>query len=407
MAEESLIKVENLSKKFCASLRRSMWYGVIDTGRAIAGVGGHSERLRRDEFWALQGVSFRLERGQTLGIVGANGAGKTTLLRLLNGIIMPDTGQVSIGGRVGALIGVGAGFHPLLTGRENIFVNAAILGMDRRRTLKAFDAIVDFAGIGGFLDAPVRHYSSGMFMRLAFSVAVHCDPEILLIDEVLAVGDTQFQERCFNRLGLLRSQGVSTILVSHSMMHILGFCDSALYLKRGMVQQIGAPETVIRAYQDDVSAAGVPALPAGNSSEHGPETDVAVRRVEWVSGQGEVVEKAFAGSDVLLRIHYNARQDIGPVEMDIAVSGAGSDVLFRTSSKSFHKDLAVRAGEGYFDIRLKALAFNNQHVMAHAALWRADRSQLLFWQKDIPLFVSGDIRCGGRIIIDVDWKNIQ
>ncbi len=181
-----------------------MWYGFRDILRDTAGLHPKSDRLRRKEFWAVDDVSFELRKGETLGIIGPNGAGKTTLLKMLNGIVLPDKGSLRIKGRVGALIQVGAGFHPQLTGRENIYINGAILGMGKREIDKKFDAIVEFADIGDFLDTPVKHYSSGMFVRLGFAVAVHCEPEILLVDEVLAVGDTGFQTKCFNKIGELK-----------------------------------------------------------------------------------------------------------------------------------------------------------------------------------------------------------
>ncbi len=196
MSGEVAVLVEHVSKKYCKSLKRSMFYSLSDISRNMLGFGSHPSRLRRDEFWALDDVSFEVKRGETLGLVGPNGAGKSTMLKMLNGIFWPDKGRITVRGRVGALIEVGAGFHPLLSGRENIYVNAAILGMGKKEVDRKFDSIVAFADIGDFLDAPVKHYSSGMFVRLGFAVAVHCDPDILLVDEVLAVGDTAFQSKC-------------------------------------------------------------------------------------------------------------------------------------------------------------------------------------------------------------------
>ena len=187
MNDNISIKVENISKKYCKSLKRSMLYGVKDIARNTIGLSSHSDKLRKGEFWALDNVSFEAKKGETFGIIGPNGSGKTTLLKLLNGIFWPDKGKISVKGNVGALIEVGAGFHPLLTGRENIYINAAILGMTKEETDKKFDVIVEFADIGDFLDVPVKHYSSGMFVRLGFAVAVHCEPDILLVDEVFAV----------------------------------------------------------------------------------------------------------------------------------------------------------------------------------------------------------------------------
>ena len=201
---DARVMIENVSKKYCKSLKRSMGYGLTDMSKNFFGFGSNSSVLRKDEFWAVRDVSVSVKKGETLGLIGPNGSGKTTLLKMLNGIFWPDAGKITMNGRVGALIAVGSGFHPLLTGRENIFVNGAILGMSKKEIESRYDAIVDFAGIGDFLDTPVKYYSSGMFVRLGFAVAIHCEPEILLVDEVLAVGDANFQSKCIKKMKELR-----------------------------------------------------------------------------------------------------------------------------------------------------------------------------------------------------------
>jgi len=231
-----------------------MLYGMKDIGTNILGMSSHSENLRKDEFWALDGVSFEVEKGETLGIIGPNGSGKTTLLKLLNGIFWPDKGKVTIKGKVGALIEVGAGFHPLLTGRENIYINAAILGMTREEVDKKFDSIVEFADIGNFIDAPVKFYSSGMFVRLGFAVAVHCKPDVLLVDEVLAVGDERFQEKCAQRFGSFREDGVTIVLVSHNMNLVQSLCSRTIWLEQGSIVDEGPAAPVVDKYLGAVGA---------------------------------------------------------------------------------------------------------------------------------------------------------
>ncbi|MCI0555969.1 MAG: ABC transporter ATP-binding protein, partial [Anaerolineae bacterium] len=247
MSNDVAIQVENVSKKYCRSLRRSVLYGMADIGRNLLGLGSQPEKLRNNEFWAVNDVSFELKRGETLGLIGPNGSGKTTLLKMLNGIFWPDRGKITIRGRVGALIAVGAGFHPMLSGRDNIYVNGAILGMSKREIDKRFDAIVDFADIGDFLDAPVKHYSSGMFVRLGFAVAVHCDPDILLIDEVLAVGDEGFRAKCYNKIAELQEH-CAIILVAHNMSAIQRTCSRCLVLGEGRELHGGDVETAIQSY---------------------------------------------------------------------------------------------------------------------------------------------------------------
>ncbi len=249
MNDKVAIKVEHVSKKYCKSLKRSMLYGVKDIGRNILGMGSHPENLRKNEFWGLDDVSFEVKKGETLGIIGPNGSGKTTLLKLLNGIFWPDKGKITIKGRVGALIEVGAGFHPLLTGKENVYINAAILGMTKKEVDEKFNSIVEFADIGDFIDAPVKYYSSGMFVRLGFAVAVHCEPDILLVDEVLAVGDISFQNKCFNKIGELSSNNTTIVLVSHNLMSIRRLCEKCTWLESGKVIKVGNSSEVCDMYQ--------------------------------------------------------------------------------------------------------------------------------------------------------------
>ena len=233
MPEDVLLDVQNVSKKYCRSLKHSMYYGISDITRNMFGRAVHTNRLRKEEFWAVDNVTFQVRRGETLGLIGANGCGKTTLLLMLNGILGPDKGRITVHGRVGALIAVGSGFHPSLTGRENIFVNGAVWGMGRLEMRKKFDAIVDFAGIEDFLDTSIKYYSSGMIVRLGFALAIHCEPDILLVDEVLAVGDIQFQAKCIDKMKELEKQGVTKIFVSHDLNSVYLICDHALHLSKG------------------------------------------------------------------------------------------------------------------------------------------------------------------------------
>jgi lipopolysaccharide transport system ATP-binding protein len=247
-SDDVLIKVENVSKKFCRSLKRSMLYGIEDISRDLLHLPNTSDKLRGDEFWAVDDVSFEVKRGECLGIIGRNGAGKSTLLKMLNGIILPDKGKITIKGKVGALIEVGAGFHPMLTGRENIYVNGAILGMSKREIDKKFDEIVAFAELEEFIDMPVKHYSSGMYVRLGFAIASQLKPEILIIDEVLAVGDMKFAAKCLRFFSQAKYSS-AIILVSHDMRNISRSCDNAFYINKGRAIKYGKTQKVIECYQ--------------------------------------------------------------------------------------------------------------------------------------------------------------
>src|SRR3989339_578657 len=204
---------------------------------------------QKEEFWALDNVSFNVKRGEIIGIIGPNGAGKSTLLKILSQITPPTTGEIKISGSVGSLLEVGTGFHPELTGRENIFLNGAILGMTRKQTARKFNEIVEFSGIGKFLDTPVKHYSSGMYVRLAFSVAAHMEPDILIVDEVLAVGDAEFQKKCLGKMNdITKSDGRTIIFVSHNLDAIERLCTKTILLKKGKIIKIGETSDVINYY---------------------------------------------------------------------------------------------------------------------------------------------------------------
>jgi len=244
-----VIRVDGLTKKFCRSLKHILLYGTWDILREMLGLRHDGGRLRPNEFLALDNVNLEIRRGETLGLVGANGCGKTTLLRLINGIFPPDAGRITVKGRVGALIAVGAGFHPHMTGRENIYLNGTILGMTRKQIDTNLDSIIAFADIGEFIDAPVSTYSSGMHVRLGFAIAIHSEPDIMLVDEILAVGDARFQRKCLDRIREMRKRGVSFILVTHNMHTVDAMCDRAVLLDRGRVVAIGPPGDVVAQYE--------------------------------------------------------------------------------------------------------------------------------------------------------------
>lgn len=242
----SAVEVNGVSKSFRVSHHR--YTGLKD--RLI-----HPGSQTYETFWALRDVSFMLEAAETLAVIGANGQGKSTLLQMVGGIIRPTSGEVVVHGRTAALLELGAGFHPDLTGRDNVYMNASILGMSKKVTDSRFEKIVAFAGIERFIDTEMKHYSSGMYVRLGFAVAVHVDADILLVDEVLAVGDEEFQRTCLEKIRLLQREGRSIIFVSHDMELVNTLCDRALLLERGCVVAEGLPVEVIRAYRERIPQA--------------------------------------------------------------------------------------------------------------------------------------------------------
>lgn len=259
MSAEILIRVEGAGKRFCRDLQRSLFYGLQDIAAEFLLRSGDRAELRPKEFWALGDVSFEVRRGECLALLGRNGAGKTTLLKLLNGLIKPDQGRVLIGGRVGALIALGAGFNPVLTGRENVYVNAAVLGISKRDIDRRLDEIIAFAEMQEFIDAPVQSYSSGMQMRLGFAVATAIKPDVLLLDEVLAVGDTSFRMRCFQRIGEI-IKDTAVVFVSHDVVQVARICNRALVLKSGRCHFMGEIGAALDAYAA-LAEGGEPARP--------------------------------------------------------------------------------------------------------------------------------------------------
>ena len=228
--DEILVEVKSASKKFSRSLKRSMWYGLQDLSTAVLGIKQDRSSLREGEFWAVKDVSFTLRRGECLGLIGRNGAGKSTMLKMLNGLIRPDEGSITMRGKIGALIELSAGFNPLLSGRENVYVNGQLLGFTKKEIDQKMNAILEFAEIGEFIDSPVQNYSSGMKVRLGFAVAAQMEPDVLLIDEVLAVGDIGFVIKCLNKMDELRSK-TAMIFVSHAMPFISRMCTSICFMK--------------------------------------------------------------------------------------------------------------------------------------------------------------------------------
>jgi lipopolysaccharide transport system ATP-binding protein len=292
----SIIKVEGVGKLYRIgavrahgeSLRESLGNFIKKPLGALTG----NAEARREELWALKDVSFEVTRGEIIGFIGSNGAGKSTLLKILSRITEPTKGRVELRGRVGSLLEVGTGFHPELTGRENIFLNGAILGMRRDEIERKFDEIVAFSEIGRFIDTAVKYYSSGMYMRLAFAIAAHLDPEILIVDEVLAVGDADFQRKCLGKIGEVTSEGRTVLFVSHNMVAVQSLCDRVLWLNQGRVIEEGPPTEVIADYFKSTSGADAVSEETWDNPSAAPGNDMARLRRVWVrpeEGWGETL----------------------------------------------------------------------------------------------------------------------
>ena len=353
---EVVVSVKGVSKKFCRDLKSSLFYGVQDIASELIGGQRQSDKLRPKEFWALDDISFQLRRGEAVGLVGPNGSRKTTLLRIISGLIRPDTGSVEVNGRLAPLIALGAGFNPILTGRENIYANMSILGVSKREIDERFQDVVDFAEIGEAIDAPVQSYSSGMAARLGFASAIHTNPDILLIDEVLAVGDMRFRVKCYRKLAKLREEGTSFVLVSHDPNSILSVCDLGVYLLRGKVIATGATDLIMKKYEEDLffkegeRSIGSLVLPEKFQNE---SSGLDITYLCFKDDNDNIVESPVSGESTNFCVGCKAHKTFENVGVNILIReeyGEGESTL-RLNTFSDEESFTVLPGE--HEIQLK------------------------------------------------------
>lgn len=308
MTQAFAIETHDLSKRFLRHVdrRRSLKERIV-----------RGKPRNTEDFWALRNVNLQVPKGGVFGLIGHNGSGKSTMLKLITGIYKPTSGSISVDGRVAALIELGAGFHPDMTGRENIKLNGSILGMTKKEIAKATDEIIDFSGLREFIDDPVKHYSSGMYVRLGFAVAVNLDPDILLVDEVLAVGDEEFQRKCFDHLSGLRRAGKTIVVVSHGLGQIETLCDEVAWLEHGEVQEVGAASEVVASYLHRVNAEESARNPRVLAVRDGDARDsgaaVAVTRAAITDSAGNPLDHAETGTTFNFQVGITARErTLGP-----------------------------------------------------------------------------------------------
>ena len=345
------IRAEGVGKRYTIGAPRAP-YGSLRESLTSTLTAPFRRRVQRhvspesDTLWALRDVSFEVRPGEVVGVIGKNGAGKSTLLKILARITEPTTGQVSLSGRVGSLLEIGTGFHPELTGRENVFLNGAVLGMRRAEIQRKFDEIVAFAEVERFLDTPVKHYSTGMYLRLAFAVAAHLEPEILLVDEVLAVGDAAFQRKCLGKMGDVAKTGRTILFVSHNMGAVTSICERGLVLEAGRVVFSGHATEAVTVYLNQFSGAAEPRVAARRDRTGSGEVRLIGFGVE--NEKGERLEAIRNGDTVRLVFEYETRDGRGArnVEFQIVVRTEAGDLLFQFGSRFLGRRLAWIPGTG-------------------------------------------------------------
>ncbi|HWA00953.1 MAG TPA: ABC transporter ATP-binding protein [Caulobacterales bacterium] len=349
MTNDIAISVRDLGKRYrrgAKSRNHDSLRDVIQDGVMSLMRGGDAERKAQDYFWALREANFDIRRGENVGIIGLNGAGKSTLLKILSRIVTPTAGSADITGRLGALLEVGTGFHQELTGRENTFLYGSILGMTRAEVARKFDAIVDFAEIGDFIDTPVKRYSSGMYVRLAFAVAAHLDPDILLLDEVLAVGDFAFQRKCMNFARSLEQKGSTILFVSHNMFSIKTMCQRVIYLKRGQIVFDGPTDEGLRLYENDSRLQQAPWFQDESGKPSIAITDVTLR-----DEKGNETGVVDFGKRMSIRIGYKAFRPIERPDFRVGINRSDEVHCATFSSTADKFEIPMIEGEGSIELK--------------------------------------------------------
>jgi ABC-2 type transport system ATP-binding protein len=363
-----VVAVEHVSKKFVIRRDKSLKERLVNAARS---------RRHREDFWALRDVDLRIHAGTTVGLIGPNGSGKSTLLKTIGGILQPTTGQVRRRGRLAALLELGAGFHPDLTGRENVYLNAAILGLSRAQTDSFFDAIVEFSGIPEFVDTQVKFYSSGMYVRLAFAVAVHVDPDVLLVDEVLAVGDEPFQRRCLDRIRTFQAEGRTIVLVTHALDQVVDVCDRAVVLEHGRVAFDGAPADATRFLRGEYVVADEAHLErerqrATSDSDAPPLSGARVHAVRLLDSSGRPVDHLAPGSPACFDVDVEVLEATADLVVGVGLATLAGQGLWGTNTKLMGRRLAAPAGRSSVRIEIEGLHAGPGQYEVHGAVasWR-------------------------------------
>jgi ABC-type polysaccharide/polyol phosphate transport system ATPase subunit len=389
---ERIIGVDGLSKRYRLYRRRHQTLKEIVAQRS---------RGEWEDLWALSDVTFDVPRGQFLGVIGHNGSGKSTLLKVLTGILRPNGGRVEIGGRVSSLLELGAGFHSEYSGRENVYLYGTLLGLRRREIDRHYESIVEFCELGDFMETPIKNYSSGMYVRLGFAVAVHLDPEILLIDEVLAVGDANFQRKCFQHLHRLRGSGCTIVLVSHDTNAVARFCERTLWLDHGRLMADGASDRVIQSYLDAVAVG--PSLDRTTPTVVTPDSSplLTITSVRLFDSEGRDVREAESGRPLRIEIGYRALEALDGLDLSVTVF---RDDGVRCVDAPLH-GITTREGRGTFVLDFPSFNLQGGSYDATVAVYDPARHRFHEFQDRLHSFtVRNDQSTGGLVWMDYSWN---
>ncbi|MDR3606949.1 MAG: ABC transporter ATP-binding protein [Oligoflexia bacterium] len=375
-----ILEVEGVSKKFCLNLRRSMFYGAVDLANGLIGRDADRGILRKGEFWALQNVGFKLQQGETLGIIGSNGSGKSTLLRLITGIYPPDKGTIRVRGKVGALIALGAGFHPHMTGRENVYTNGTILGMSKAEIDARYEEIADFSELGQFMNSPVSTYSSGMVARLGFSIAVNSRPDLLIVDEVLAVGDLAFAIKCHRKMSDYRQSGGTTIMVSHSNQIIRNVCKNAIWLNKGIIEAIGDAQDVCALYEAE-SMRSIKASDDRNQSVMNYDSKARVSKVEILDKNSLPRSEFVFDEEMKIRIHIDCARKVRNPIFTISIHNIENIQVISNYTSFDGWKVDELEGKAYIDFILSPLTLNPSKYFLSLTFTENDINKPLEWHE--------------------------
>jgi len=413
---EPLVKVENLSKKFCRRLKRSLWYGIRDIGAELVGSKRSNIKLRKEEFWALKDVSFEIKKGELVGLIGSNGAGKTTLLRLLSGLIKPDEGMVTVRGKIQALIALNAGFNPILTARENIYINGAVLGFSKKEMDVLLEDIMEFSEIGEFIDMPVQSFSSGMQVRLGFAVAVNLKPNILIVDEVLAVGDASFRRKARNKMMELLHSGISVLFVSHNMALVSSMTSRCIYLDKGRVVDVGPSDKITSVYLSDSlrkSKASVKEKFVENSlmiSAYLRVPDVFVLSAFSLRNDSQEETYEFkTGDNIKIILEMEFKKPVEKVMLAISIRDQVDDVVISSSKWRLEDHPCENIFKVECEIKENKLREGNYNIGFYASdfegggLYKSHSVGSFTILADMSIIEQGD-STQGFIVMDNTWK---